>query len=84
MPELRVKSRGVINFRLVRGRWTYLECNESMFSLEILTLSPYMTTLFIFYKNIIFWSKPSKEIEIATDKITTIFLILERFQALMF
>ena len=45
MPELRVKSRGVINFRLVRGRWTYLECNESMFFLEILTLSPFMTML---------------------------------------
>ena len=41
-------------------------------------------TLFIFYKNVIFWPKPSKEIEIATNKIIMMFLILEQFQALMF
>ena len=39
-------------------------------------------TLFIFYRNVIFWPKPSKEIEIATNEITTMFLILKRFQAL--
>ena len=41
-------------------------------------------TLFICYKYVIFWLKPLKEIEIATNKITTMFLILEQFQALMF
>ena len=41
-------------------------------------------TLFVFYKNVIFWPKPSKEIEIATNKITTMFLILGQFQALTF
>ena len=41
-------------------------------------------TLFIFYKNVIFFLKPSKEIEIANNKITTIFLIFEQFQGLMF
>ena len=44
----------------------------------------FLSTLFIFYKNVVFWPKPSKEIEIATNKITTMFLILEQFQALMF
>ena len=29
-------------------------------------------SLFIFYKNVIFWPKPSKEIEIATNKITNV------------
>ena len=43
-----------------------------------------VNTLLIFYKNVIFLLKPLKEIEIATNKITTMFLILERFQALMF
>ena len=42
------------------------------------------SSLFIYYKNIIFLSKPSKEIEIATNKITMMFLILGQFQALMF
>ena len=41
-------------------------------------------SLFIFYKNIIFWPKPSKEIEIATNKINMMFLILGQFQALIF
>ena len=39
---------------------------------------------FIFYKNIIFFLKPLKAIEIATSKITTMFLIFELFQGLMF
>ena len=43
-----------------------------------------LNTLFIFYKNVIFFLKPSKEIEIATSEITTIFLIFEQFQGLMF
>ena len=41
-------------------------------------------TLFIFYKNVIFWLKPLKEIKIAINKITMMFLILEQFKALMF
>ena len=41
-------------------------------------------SLFIFYKNVIFFLKPLKEIEIATSKITTMFLIFERFKGLMF
>ena len=51
---------------------------------EKLLLHNETNTLFIFYKNVIFWPKPSKEIEIATNKITTMFLILEYFEALMF
>ena len=43
-----------------------------------------LNTLFIFYKNVIFFLKPSKEIEIATSKITITFLIFEQFQGLMF
>ena len=43
-----------------------------------------LSTLFIFYKNVIFFLKPSKEIEIATSKMITMFLVLERFQGLMF
>ena len=34
-----------------------------------------LNTLFIFYKNVIFFLKPLKEKEIATSKITTMFLI---------
>ena len=41
------------------------------------------STLF-FYKNIIFFPKPLKEIQIATSRITTMFLIFELFQGLMF
>ena len=43
-----------------------------------------VSTLFIFYKNVIFFLKPWKEIEIATSKITTMFLIFKQFQGLMF
>jgi len=43
-----------------------------------------IVTLFIFYKNVIFFLKPSKETEIATSKINTTFLIFEQFQGLMF
>ena len=43
-----------------------------------------ITTRF-FYENVIFWLKlATKEIEIATNKMTTMFLILERFEASMF
>ena len=42
-----------------------------------------LNTLFIFYKNVIFFLKPSKEIEIATSEITTTFLIFECFDALL-
>ena len=45
---------------------------------------PRWCTLFIFCKNVIFWPKPSKEIEIDTNEITMMFLILRQFQALMF
>ena len=40
-------------------------------------------TLFIFYKNVIFFLKPLKEIEIVTSKITTMFLIFERFKGFL-
>ena len=41
-------------------------------------------TQFFFYRNVIFFTKPLKETEIATNKITITFLNLGHFEALMF
>ena len=38
-------------------------------------------SLFIFYKHTFFWSKPLKEIEITTSKLTTMCLKYELFEA---
>ena len=38
----------------------------------------------LFYKNVIFFPKSSKETKVATIKIATMFLILEHFEALIF
>ena len=71
-------------------KWQLLSVGSKASRVHVVQeLSPISTfihidALFFLYKNVLFWPKPSKGIEIATNKITTIFLILEQFQALMF
>ena len=50
-------------------------CDVHVFTMRLRDFINYKRLTLFFYKNVIFFAKPSKEIEIATNKITTVDLV---------